>query len=128
MPDWHCNLRAILLGLIDLRRMERYGLNEGDAQYAGFAAIGPGGPLGLGTGHMSHDVAAAFLRDAADWPDGPWDPYDPRHIDTAYRMAARRYHPDRNPDDADTMAHLNEARQVLAAAARNASPHPHELR
>lgn len=118
MEDWHCNLRACLLGLVDLRRMERYGLNGGDAQYAGFAALGTGNALALGAGRMSHDVASAFLRDAADWPDGPWDPHDRRHIDTAYRMAARRYHPDRNHEDANTMAHLNEAKAVLDAQAR----------
>lgn len=38
------NLRAIAMGLEALRAVDRYGITSTDEQYAGFAAIGPGGP------------------------------------------------------------------------------------
>lgn len=38
------NLRAIALGLEALRKVDRYGITSGGEQYAGFAALGPGGP------------------------------------------------------------------------------------
>lgn len=38
------NLRAIALGLEALRAVDRYGITSTAEQYAGFAAIGPGGP------------------------------------------------------------------------------------
>jgi hypothetical protein len=38
------NLRAIALGLEALRAVDRYGITSSGEQYAGFAALGPGGP------------------------------------------------------------------------------------
>ena len=43
-PSLQENLRAISLGLTALRAIERYGITSTDEQYAGFAALGPGGP------------------------------------------------------------------------------------
>lgn len=110
--DWHCNLRACYLGLVDLRRMERYGLNGGDAQYAGFAAIGPGGPQALGAG-MTPDQARQILSEASG--ADPIELQDDVGIRVAYRVAARRLHPDSSDGDADAMARINQARQVLEA-------------
>lgn len=42
--DVTANLRAIGLGLEALRAVDRHGITSTDEQYAGFAAIGPGGP------------------------------------------------------------------------------------
>jgi hypothetical protein len=43
--SWQDNLRAVALGLEALRAVSRYGITTGfGEQYAGFAAIGPGGP------------------------------------------------------------------------------------
>ncbi len=116
MEDWHCNLRACFLGLVDLRRMERYGLNGGDAQYAGFAASGAGSPTALGAG-MSREEARNVLVDAAGW-DMNADVVTPEQVQAAYRDAARLYHPDRSDGDARAMARINQARQVLEAHAR----------
>lgn len=116
MEDWHCNLRACLLGLIDLRRMERYGLNGGDAQYAGFAALPAGGPMALGSG-MTTTQARTLLAEAAGWNDHA-GLVTPEAIAAAYRDAARRYHPDRSDGDAAFMARINEARKVLETHAR----------
>jgi hypothetical protein len=109
---WQHNLRACVLGLRDLRRMTRYGLNGGDAQYAGFAALGAGGPTALGSG-MTVDEARQILVDAAG-PDGA----DSRSYPDLYRIAARRLHPDRSDGDASKMAEVNRARDVLMAAGR----------
>lgn len=43
--SWQDNLRAVALGLEALRAVSRYGITTGiGEQYAGFQAIGPGGP------------------------------------------------------------------------------------
>jgi hypothetical protein len=110
---WHHNLRACVLGLRDLRRMTRYGLNGGDAQYAGFAALGAGGPVALGSA-MSTTEARRVLSDAAGW-QLQTDP-SPAGVRRAYRDAARRLHPDRSDGDALRMAEVNRARDVLVAA------------
>jgi hypothetical protein len=41
---WHDNLRAVALGLHDLRRLERYGIADRGQQYAGFKQLTSGGP------------------------------------------------------------------------------------
>jgi hypothetical protein len=115
--DWHYNLRACLLGLIDLRTMERYGLNGGDAQYAGFAALGAGGPQALGAG-MTASEAWSVLVQAAGWADQGARSMTPNEIQAAYRDAARHLHPDISDGDAAQMAEVNRARDVLVAAAR----------
>lgn len=114
---WQHNLRACVLGLRDLRRMTRYGLNGGDAQYAGFAALGPGGPTALGTG-MTEPDAWEILYTAAGWSDHSAAALTPKLITDAYRDAARRLHPDRSDGDAARMAEVNRARDVLLAAGR----------
>lgn len=40
--DWRHNLRAIALGLGDLRRIDRYGLGRSGEQYVGWVQIGAG--------------------------------------------------------------------------------------
>lgn len=42
--EWGDNVRALALGLHDLRRAERYGITNRGAQYAGFKALPTGGP------------------------------------------------------------------------------------
>lgn len=113
--SWQINLRAITLGLMDLRRMDRYGLNEdargGGAQYAGFDALpaagGTGIPLGL-AGPLpdtpeAREDAARLLRDlcglAYTWETLRDDP-GPRK--SAMRAIRRRYHPDHNDGGGDT--------------------------
>lgn len=110
-PDWQINLRAITLGLHDLRRLDRYGIADRGQQYAGFKALGSGTAMSGGT----HDrlSLAKFIGTAAGW-DTPPDPDDLEAVRTAYREAARRHHPDRggNPQ---MMSYLNSARDELGA-------------
>lgn len=125
---WQSNLRAITLGLADLRRMDRYGLNEdahrGGAQYAGFDALpaagGTGIPLGL-AGPIpdtpeSREDAARLLTElsglAYTWEtirDSP----GPRK--SAMRAIARRYHPDHNggAGDPERMTRATRAYDLL---------------
>lgn len=110
-PDWQINLRAITLGLHDLRRLDRYGIADRGQQYAGFKALGSGTAMSGGT----HDriSLAKFIGTAAGWETPP-DPDDLEAIRTAYREAARRHHPDvgGNPQ---MMAYLTSARDALGA-------------
>lgn len=109
--SWHANLRAIALGLVDLRRMDRYGLNDEGAQYAGFAALPPARAMGAG---MTVEEAATLLGTWAwDFPD-----VDPQEViddlDGCYRAAAKRHHPDTGGDP-ELMARLTAARDLIRA-------------
>jgi hypothetical protein len=110
VEDWHLNLRAIALGLVDLRRMDRYGLNDDGAQYAGFAALPPARAMGAG---MTVEQAHGLLRGAAG-VDGD----DSRSWHDLYRLAARRTHPDAG-GDAERFRELTAARDLLAATGRD---------
>lgn len=109
-PDWQINLRAIALGLADLRRLDRYGIADRGQQYAGFRELGSGAAMEGGT----HDRAGLlkFLGIAAGWEQPPSD--DPTEIADAYSAAAKIHHPDRggNPQ---MMTYVNTARDALTA-------------
>lgn len=105
---WQSNVRAVALGLEALRKVERYGIASAGEQYRGFAAISNR------PAEMTREQAAEFL---AHWAglsttlalfDG-W----PNAVQSAYRQAAKRCHPDVTGDDGDTMARLNAARDLL---------------
>lgn len=93
---WEANLRAIALGLEALRKVERYGIGRRGEQYVGWAALPPGTPMGAAAAEpaMTLEHAAAVLAGAGDTfspSDVLADPDDAR---AAYRVAAKRYHPD----------------------------------
>lgn len=125
--SWQINLRAITLGLVDLRRMDRYGLNEdahGGAQYAGFDALpaagGTGIPLGL-TGPLPDTPAArvdaAHLLAELSGLDFSWEAIceDPGPRKSAMRAIRRRYHPDHNDGggDAERLTRAQRAYDLL---------------
>lgn len=111
---WEANVRAIALELEALRKVERYGITKRGEQYTGWKALGSGIEMGPAT--MTWDEAAAFLHDAAGWT-GDWDPEADRiHIDVAYRMAAKRLHPDRGGDP-EQFKRLGDAKRILDGAA-----------
>ena len=83
---WQHNLRSIALGLEALRAVDRYGITSRGEQYTGFTAI-EAGPLPL-----SREQAAVRLGQMAAC-DAP-DPDRPVQVEFAYRIAARRCHPD----------------------------------
>jgi hypothetical protein len=110
---WETNLRAVAIGLTDLRRVERYGITTGSEQYLGFKALPPPGP--------SHD-SILTVEDAARFvvgivPDGPKRPAIESVADcwrTAYREAASKLHPDAGGNPGD-WAKLQAAKSLLDA-------------
>ncbi|MGE5829689.1 MAG: hypothetical protein ACM30G_15215 [Micromonosporaceae bacterium] len=106
--DWRDNVRAIALSLEALRKVDRYGVANSGEQYRGWAEL-PARPH-----QMTREQAAEFL---AHWA-GLGTTLElfngfPAAVATAYRVAAKRVHPDVTGDDGDTMARLNAARDLL---------------
>jgi hypothetical protein len=84
--DVTANLRAIGLGLEALRAVDRHGITSTDEQYAGFAALGPGGPdplRGKLLAERHGSVAEALKR---THPDHGGDPHDLADVQ-AYRKS-----------------------------------------
>jgi hypothetical protein len=117
---WHGNLRAIALGLDCLRRVERYGIGSKGQQYAGYRELPSGIALGSA---MTVEEAARLL--AAESGEG-WESEDllvevgygdsdHERISTAYRMAAKKHHPD-NGGDPELFRKLTVARDLLVAS------------
>ena len=94
---WQDNLRAIALGMDALRRVDRYGITRRGEQYAGFKAL-PSGSGSSSEGGMTRDEAAELLAAAASWGAFKYAAADilrdPKVRNEAYRMAARKAHPD----------------------------------
>jgi hypothetical protein len=112
---WAANLRAITLALADLRRLDRYGVATRGEQYRGWAALGAGTPMGGGERpKMTVDYAAAVLAGATEGmisaPDVLRDPEDAK---TAYRLAAKRYHPDASGGSTEVWGQVDEAWQLV---------------
>lgn len=108
--DWHDNVRAVAKTLEALRAVDRYGVATTGEQYRGWTAIASR------PAEMSREQAAEFIAHWAGWTaDGDIALLlkDPDLLKNAYRDAARRCHPDVTGDDGDTMARLNNARDLL---------------
>lgn len=128
--SWEHNLRAIGLTLQRLRLVDETGVARSGEQYRGFAALGAGDPVPLGTGRppaMTRQAAAELLSEyAIESPlsgrsvvsvDDLLSPLPERAswaLRFAYRLAARAHHPDTGatPDHA-LFARLTEARDTL---------------
>jgi hypothetical protein len=81
---WEDNLRAIALSLQALRAVDRYGVTRGREQYQGFKRLGAPATLN------PWDVAVQFIASRAGVRVD-----DVRNdLDGAYRLAARKLHPD----------------------------------
>jgi hypothetical protein len=115
---WQQNLRAIVLGLEALRKVERYGIANRGQQYTGWKALGTGMPMGAAE-TMTVEEAARFLAD--QYPDGASADdlvmeattcENREWIESAYRMAAKRLHPDAGGDPA-LFRQLTMARNLL---------------
>jgi hypothetical protein len=115
---WRDNLRAVALALEALRKIDRYGIGSGREQYVGFNALPPGQPMAMGAG-MTIEEAAALLAEHAMPGEGGRDPVglaerlvNGEGIQLAYRVAAKRHHPDAG-GDAELFRRLTEARDLL---------------
>lgn len=118
LDGWQANVRAIALGLVALRAVDRYGVTRRGEQYQGWTQIADK------PAEMTRDEAAEFL---AHWahPDEAeraaacasairqGQPADA--LAYAYRLAVKRAHPDAG-GDADTFDRLTKARELLEAA------------
>ena len=114
VKDWQENLRAIALGMEALRKVERYGIAKRGQQYAGFKAL-------PGSGEMTTTMTALAAAEAiVDWADESFvDPIsicdDYEAFRTAYRIAARKVHPDVDSGDPLRFQVLQECRAILDA-------------
>lgn len=110
--DWQVNLRAIMLGLEALRKLERYGIADRGQQYAGFAQLGSGIAMGRSVEHkMSVEEAWKIVTEGAN-AQGTTLTLFPDLIRGFYSVAARRLHPDRG-GDVEVFKKLVEARDLL---------------
>jgi hypothetical protein len=112
---WEANLRAVALGLEALRRVERYGIASRGEQYRGWRALPPGTPMGAGERPpITLDYAAAILAGATNGLiSAPMVLADPEDARTAYRLAAKQYHPDAAGGSVEMWARVDEAWQLL---------------
>lgn len=116
--QWQTNLRAVAMALESLRRVERFGVGGSGEQYRGFTALSNRPAV------MTREQAAEFIAhwagaeagEAVAWADKILA--DPAEARRAYLLAAKIAHPDRTGDDGDTMARLNDARDLLTGGGR----------
>jgi len=119
--SWQDNLRALALALEALRKVDRYGVTRRSEQYRGWKAL-PGGPTPMPgpDGHtMTVEDASEFLHEQAvasgRLPSNAVRDVlllRPVTVDVAYRLAARRLHPDKGGTVED-FQRLQQAKAVL---------------
>lgn len=125
---WQDNLRAIALTIANLRQIDRYRVAKRGQQFAGFRRLTSGRPMGGATVQTSsgYEVAPAptMSREEAARILALHSPFNARAIlegpdvaDQAFRMAAKRTHPDAEEGSAEAFKLVNEARAVLVGAA-----------
>lgn len=107
---WEDNVRAVALGLENLRRIERYGIARDGQQYTGWKAIGTG--IAVGPASMTVEQAARYISDhcGVDWSSETDD--DPSFALALYKDAAKLHHPDRG-GDAEVFKRLVDAKAIL---------------
>ena len=111
---WQHNVRAVALTLQALRAVDRWGATTGE-QYRGFAALGAGDPIAMGTG-MTVDEAARLLWEHGCAEGEMTVERARKHASSLFRAAARANHPDRGGDPG-TFRRLTEARDLLIGGA-----------
>jgi hypothetical protein len=107
---WQDNLRAVVLALESLRRVDRYGVTRHGEQYRGFAAI-------EASGFTSVDAAFAVLEEVLGFRISREHPSEAA---SAVRVAKRQTHPDVTGDPVSVNAwhRVVEAERVLREAGR----------
>lgn len=109
MQLWQHNVRAVALTLEAARAMDRYGATRTGQQYVGFKALGSGQasePTGVA---FTYDQAYAWLKsEEATGIVGA----EGLSLKSAYRLAARRFHPDQGGDPV-MWAKVDAARKAL---------------
>lgn len=116
-PSWQVNLRAIALGLSDLRRLDRYGFASRGQQYAGFRELGAGTAV-HGATQSRADVARYLAIMAGLDVDGDDAAaifelqHNAEYVVLIYREASKRNHPDLGGSTAQ-QGYINTARDHL---------------
>lgn len=105
---WHDNLRAIALGMSDLRRVERYHIAASGAQYRGYTALPASTTAPIGTETAAAILAKFSLNHAAAIR------LDPAIAKSAARTARAKTHPDAGGSTTDFTL-VQEAARVLGA-------------
>ncbi|MCX5066603.1 J domain-containing protein [Micromonospora lupini] len=108
LPGWQANVRAIALGLEALRAVDRYGVTRSGEQYRGWTAIA----ATSGEFDMTREQAATLLAAETSWTAGDLLA-DPDKVAAAFRIAARKHHPDVG-GDTELFRRLAAARDLLA--------------
>lgn len=112
-----CNLRAIALALQALRAVDRYGVTQNAEQYKGWAQL----PAPADQPFKTKDEAASFLATQAYTNAGIQMQNVSRIVefkeerDCAYRIAARRLHPDSDGGSHELFVRLQAAMRLLEA-------------
>lgn len=99
-----------------LRKVERYGIGRRGEQYAGWAALPPGTPIGAPQQRplMSLDEAARRLAGMIDGMTAADMLDDVEAARTCYRLAVRRLHPDNvQTGNAEAFLLLQEAWELI---------------
>ncbi len=105
---YQVNLHAIALTLQHLRGVERYGVAQGNRQYAGFLAI-------EAPKSMNVDEAAQWLAEQAGSTDWPQIVHLASTYRAAYRIVAARVHPDVVGTDDGRWSKLSDVKRLLDA-------------
>ena len=105
---WHANLRAIALSLEALRKVDRYGVTSNSEQYQGFKRLAAADPAAERNAALEvlAKLSGMFLSGAPE----------PETIDSAYKAAARRCHPDVPGSSPEEWAKLRAAMSILRPA------------
>ncbi len=106
---WQDNLRAIALGLENLRAVDRYGITLRGEQYTGWWAL----PL-LDDGEqiLSVEDAARSIAELSGRGGTAQIMSDPDQYRAASRAAAKKHHPD-NGGNTETFKRLQKAKDIL---------------
>lgn len=106
--SWRANVRAIMLGLVALRAVDRYGISGRGEQYTGFAR--------LMAAHlaMTPTRARQVIAEMAGLDRNALLKADHDVITSMFKLAAKRCHPDAGGDK-EKFQELNEAMSLLEA-------------
>ena len=111
--EWRDNLRGIALTLERLRLVDLYGVTKSGEQYTGWKALPPQSQGEADEGPFpSRYAAAVWLARVSGIVINPMNP-DESALLKAYRIVARRAHPDAPGGDAAEFRRLQHAKEML---------------
>jgi hypothetical protein len=110
--DWEQNVRAIALTLHALRMVSQYGVTKHNEQYQGFKRIeAPRPPAQMTVEEAAQFVASQAMPLSRDGTAGIIR--ERGYFEEAYRMAARKLHPDANGGSHEMFVRLQQAAELL---------------